>query len=301
MDKRPTATLANTPWWMWFNLISLDAVAVGCCWVVVFTREFIDRWPQPYELGVIGLSIWLVYTADRLFDALQLDPTKPHTHRHQFHADHQIWLSVLWLAALVLNVALIVRCASESQLRVGFIAVAAAITYVASVQWTQPLCSSRIAKAIPKEVRAGIVFSFGVSLVAWSEIAELGDTGAVLPKLLIANVLAAILFTANCFAIAFWETHLDTAQGFSAFPSLVAHPRKRLVQLLVIHLAVAGGLFYVDRLPPLLTASLVVSDLAMLMLVSFVRRDVNSPAGLLADLILVAAPAFCLIVGATGW
>lgn len=54
------------PWWLWPNLLSLDAVLIAVLWQV-----FLGRTLAPVAAAstvVLGLSVWLVYTADRLGD-----------------------------------------------------------------------------------------------------------------------------------------------------------------------------------------------------------------------------------------
>ena len=157
------------PLWSWANVVSLDAVAVGLLWQLLYTTQFCQRFPAVYELAIIGLSIWLVYTADRLFDAIRLDRTRPHTFRHRFHAAHQAQLTTIWFVALAVDTLLIVRFAHESQLRWGCSAIAIVVAYVTGIHLIRNASSW-----FPKELQAGMLFAFGVSLPAWSEISANG-------------------------------------------------------------------------------------------------------------------------------
>lgn len=286
MDStRATDTSSPIPWWMWLNIISIDAVAVGCCWVAVFTAEFCDRLPRFYEAAIVGLSIWLVYTADRLFDAIRVDPSEPHTLRHRFHARHRrlLWLS--WIIALAINVALIVSFASEPQLRIGVVGIAAVVVYIVSVQWVRP-----IVRVVPKEVLAGTVFSFGVSLVAWSQC---NPTDIV--RLLLANAMAASVFSANCFSIAIWESNFDRAQGFDSLASRIGNPKSVFAIWLLTHFAVASVLLLLGLTSWFLFSCIAASAGLLAGLMCVAEGNDHRSRGVLADFVLVGAPLVCFL------
>ena len=200
--------LGRKPWWTWVNVFSLDAVFVGLIWQAVFCREFLGRSPRLYESSIIGLAIWIVYTADRLLDSRRFDPHLKHSYRHFFHYEHRVRILAVWSIALVIAAGQIFVLATESQLRWGFLATALVAVYVVAAQ-------RRVVEVpiIPKELQVGILFSFGISLVVWSEL----PSGAVL-ELLTSTLLAGCLFTANCLTIAIWEIDKDRSQGYSSLP-----------------------------------------------------------------------------------
>src|SRR5262249_7190706 len=73
IESRPPAAqahnqLATAPWWLWWNILSLDAPMVACAWAILFARLAHVAVPKP-ELAALGLTVWLIYTMDRLLDA----------------------------------------------------------------------------------------------------------------------------------------------------------------------------------------------------------------------------------------
>ncbi len=246
----------------WGNLISIDAVIVGVAWHFLYTGQFCQRIPAWYESTIVGLSIWLVYTADRLFDTVGLDINAPHSARHRFHLDHRRSLAASWILVLLGNAAIVAINASPAQLRFGCIAIAVVIAYVASAQWLAGLT-----RILPKELQAGCVFAFGTSITAWSEV----GAGAFV-TLLIANLLAAGLFTMNCVLIASGERLLDESQGF---PSVVM-THQGCGQRLPVFVAAHGVLTLLAVIflgvPMAVATTLLACDALLILLIRIVHR-----------------------------
>jgi hypothetical protein len=262
MSNQDDSDSTYVPFWAWPNVLSLDAVAVGLLWLMIFTFQFCGRMLHLFELGIVGLSIWMVYTADRLLDSAGLDHEKPHSLRHRFHSEHRKQLRLAWFSALVLNTGLVVNFATESQLRWGSAAIAIVIGYVMSVQLSTPS-----ARWIPKELHAGMVFSFGVSLVAWSEM----DPFDFAP-LLISTLMAGFLFATNCLSIACWEQEWDRHQNFDSSVTRCPIVHRLLPTLIFIQATVAVCLFASGWLPLLVTLCLISSNF-LLMGLSLLHRD----------------------------
>ena len=288
MDRsisRYTDFTGRTYVWRWINLVSVDAVIVGLLWQVAFAVAFLNRWPSPAEATIVGLSIWMAYTADRLFDASKIDFQRSHTARHRFHAQHRRTLVFLWLTALGVNALLIIRFASESQLRWGMAAIALVTAYLIGIQ-----LAKRCSRLRTKELLIGLIFAFGTSLIVWSN-PEIKSVASVAGAML----LAGLLFAFNCVVISFWECGVDRAQGFASAAG--SHPtiRRWLPIALFLHLVCTLSFGWFDGLPPLICTSLVGSDALMLGLV--IRDDPpQALASLPADAAVGLPPAFCLLV-----
>jgi len=269
-------------------------------WVMIFTHQFCGRPAAGYEVAIIGMSIWLVYTADRLFDSLRLDASVPHSLRHRFHHDHRGGLTVAWMIVLAMDTGMIVRFANEQQLRWGLIAVGLAIAYVWTAQFWRAMD-----RRFPKEFQIGIVFAFGTSLVAWSESPRVDRL-----ELLIATTLAAVLFALNCLAIGIAELELDSQQDFESLIRRMKGAHKKWFAAATAVAIATVGLAWGGMIPMLIAVCLLVSDALLALLVWMLRRSaccsalpVVKPAArflgpvVLADFALVAAPLFWLTVG----
>ena len=279
----------------WINLLSLDAVAVGLVWQAVFTHQFCQRWPQGYENAILGLSIWLAYTADRLMDACRLDRSLLHTLRHEIHHEYHRRFCIAWLIALTINIALIVSQATESQLRVGFVAIGLVLAYLAGVHLRPRRLTHR--NVLPKELQIGVVFAFGASLNGWASVSP--DDRASLGLLMI---MLAPLFSLNCLAVASLEAKLDAQQGF---PSLVnRHPwsSRWLPSMLFTYAAITLVLGVMNWIPTLFAISLCLSSVGLFFAVRWQPRFDNAVTTrteslrlavscLAADTVIIVAPS----------
>lgn len=69
-----------------FNALSLD-VALGACISSIFIASYLQVSLSVAAIFSLGISVWLIYTADHLMDAKQI-AHQPHTFRHSFHQKH---------------------------------------------------------------------------------------------------------------------------------------------------------------------------------------------------------------------
>jgi hypothetical protein len=206
-----------TRFWLWPNLLSLDAPVVAVLWQILFARCF--QVPVDALAAVLLLlTVWLIYAADRTLDAWK---GNCHSPRHEFYRRRwrillPVWLAVLgltgWLAAEHLSPGLFVR---------GVILLAAVSSYFALVH-------SGILRG-PKEAAVGVLFALGASLEAWSKVKTPADVATIL--------LFSGLCWMNCIAIQRWEgERLDWSPSIAAIVLACA-----AVVLLYAHRPVLGG------------------------------------------------------------
>ncbi len=82
------------------NILSLDVAAGAMICASFFARVF-DVIVLPQGLISLGLTVWIIYTADHLLDAKKIKETAS-TERHRFHQRHfKILAAAMALAALV--------------------------------------------------------------------------------------------------------------------------------------------------------------------------------------------------------
>src|ERR1700753_814299 len=110
-EQAARAGLVSTPWWLWWNVLSLDAPMVAVAWALVFAKSAQVRLPNA-EVAALGLLVWLIYTVDRLLDgcfpALAASNQaavlpgegafgSPLRQRHAFHREHA--RAITWIAS----------------------------------------------------------------------------------------------------------------------------------------------------------------------------------------------------------
>ena len=100
--SEPAAPIPSPrPWWVWVNVLGLDAVAAALVWMKLFAWSCRARmiWE---EYAVLGSMVWILYIADRMVDGLMREGLRQE--RHTFAARH-------WRVLLPLMLALGAGCA----------------------------------------------------------------------------------------------------------------------------------------------------------------------------------------------
>ena len=186
----------SAPFWLWPNLLSLDAPLVAVLWQSFLAYRFSVPLPPAAPL-VLGLTVWAVYLLDRLLDARR-PPSIDEPARHRFYRLH----FRLMLALLVLVAAADASCAvfwlRPVVLRDGLIPFAGVLVYLAMFHIWNPSAK------IPKEVAAAILFTAGTFLTAWTTPRR--------GTLAWPAVAFFLLCLANMVAIETWEWDETSAQ-----------------------------------------------------------------------------------------
>ena len=178
----------RTPFWLWPNLLSLDAVVVVIYWQSLFIKSV--HAPAHYAASlVLALTVWLIYTADRLLDSAQLQYA-PRTERHRFSLEHRRPLVAAFCLAAGLTAFLLPFLQTDVMVWGACLAAVVAI-YFLVVHFSPPL----LRRFWPKEYVVGLIFASGAALPAWAA-AQSGRTQMLLPVLLFAG-----LCTLNCLSI----------------------------------------------------------------------------------------------------
>ena len=191
----------NTPFWLWMNLLSLDAPLVALVW-----QDFLARcYPsllRPAGRCVLSLTVWALYIADRLIDvrgpAAENEPT-----RHRFYRQNRgrakvlltcvvfadLFIALLWLRRAVFSNGLLIGAGVACYLAVFPFWRLAGLT-----RWKRP--------------GAALLFTAGIFLVAW--------TGTVNPwRVLVGPAIALwALCLGNMMLIEWWEEGRSTARGW---------------------------------------------------------------------------------------
>ncbi|WDQ18110.1 hypothetical protein [Rhodopirellula sp. P2] len=197
--QRTVTPAERLPLACWLNVLSLDAVLVALLWQFVFILAFCGRMPLWYESFVLAAVVWLIYVADRLLDGSRLDLSQPHLVRHRMHHQHaRVWM-LTWVAVLLAACVVVVAWMDAVVIRVGLLVATSVLVYGAGVHFWPG--RSTVRHVFAKEVQVGVIFASGVSLIAWLEAPSV--------SLGVACAASALLFTANCWAVARRESVAD--------------------------------------------------------------------------------------------
>lgn len=193
--------LGEVPWYLWPNLLSLDAVLVALVWLWCFSvYEHVPILGHTYL--VLGLVVWLVYTFDRLLDAVRLEDFRLATPRHRFAQRYFKPLASLCLIVLACAIWLVLFRLQRVLIYHGLVISMMVVLYF--VLRCSPKTDLQI--LLPKEIFCGIVFAIGATYPVHA-----------LPNNFVAGVLTAelgvfaLLCALNCTAISVWEWREDAA------------------------------------------------------------------------------------------
>jgi hypothetical protein len=263
--------------WLWGNLLSLDAPVVAISWQLLFARCFSVPLSTA-AVAVLALTVWLIYIADRMLDALQLNPELAPPARHAFCREHWNGMGVALLVGLFTLGGL---CAHLpfALLRSGVLLAVAVAIYFAIVH-ARPL---GIRRFWPKEVVVGVLFCIGTCLAPWTVSGP-----ALRSEMLLPAFLFAALCVLNCVAIEYWEWN-----GCSSFWNDSPHPVSlwmgRRAASLSLGIAGVAGLG-VAACPPQkdrLFVALLLSSMALFALANSSRRFTMPSRRVLADVALL--------------
>jgi hypothetical protein len=296
-DLSQASVSRRTRLWQLVNLCSLDAVTVGLIWQLIFTLQFCGRFPSWVENSIIGTSIWLAYTADRILDSRHLQCDLPHTSRHHFHHQFRRPICFLWILALVFNVILIIHFSTVNQIKWGMGCLLLVCFYLLNVQktnWT--------IRRVPKEIQAGCIFGFGVSLVSWSSSSDQPTF-----QLFFSTAVTGFLFSINCATVAYWERQLDAAQTFFSWTARRSATLYPIAIALVLEFALIMSLLFFEAIPRLIAGCLLSSTLCLAITVMTNRKlHMHCPDALLtkplasrellADISLILPPSVLIIL-----
>ena len=79
---------SRTPWWLWPQVLCLDAPLVAVSWMAALAKSHHLRLQPSFYIG-LGLVTWIVYVLDRTADAISGRLPTPLTARHEFCLHHR--------------------------------------------------------------------------------------------------------------------------------------------------------------------------------------------------------------------
>ncbi len=183
-------------WWLWPNVLSLDAPLVAIGWHAAFAHAYGVRFSW-LTASLLASSVWMIYTGDRLLDARRRGEGAG-TCRHAFHRRHRRVL----MGALVVVFAVTVGLVWMAPLRlVSFGAVFLGLSGLYGVM------VHREFGCLPKEPLCGAIFAAGVLGSLFIEPFPWGMA-----------VLFALLCASNCLVIACGEWEIDREADPRAWP-----------------------------------------------------------------------------------
>lgn len=211
-EPAANASPARLPFWIWPHLLSLDAPLVAVGWQAWWAEVSGVRLDGAHH-AILGLSVWMIYLADRLVDSLRASPAEWGTLRHAFYHRQRGPAAILLGVSLAALVVLTLRGLTTGEFAGGAILLAVAGGYFWQIH-------GRAAEwwCGPKEAAVAGLFAAGVGyFVAWR--------GGASWRLAVGVGLFGAECFLNCALITRWERTLrdrrDPSSLLNAFPRLV--------------------------------------------------------------------------------
>ena len=276
-------TTATSPWWLWWNILSLDAPTVAIIWAAVFARAAGIAIRGSDEIG-LGLAVGIIYIADRLLDGWRSTASATLQERHLFCARHRtVMLGVLFVAsAATLWIAL--RDLSTREALAGLALAAIVAAYIVGIHASRGFP----ARLLPKEFAVGILFAAGTTLPLWSQATTISRS------VWLSMILFALLCSLNCLAIEYWENRRSTETPATRVSRTGHHIYWLSAALGTVSLA----LMLAGEFQGFAKLEVAISFAAFLLFFLHLFRDRFSRPALrvLADAVLVAAGLFALLL-----
>lgn len=202
---------------LWLNVLSLDAPLVAVLWQDFFARTFSARLDAAPRLA-LGLATWVIYAADRWFDAWKIPDGAEITPRHRFARQHRTALAFVCALALCGTAVFAWLSLSVVIFERGAVLTLAVAVYFLLNQSSK---ASHFLRGF-KEVAIGIIFAAG-TVIATEPRAHAYFFGW-------ACAAWGLLVILNCYAIGCWELKTDREARQESlatrWPFLTAHFRK---------------------------------------------------------------------------
>lgn len=270
------------PPWLWPNLLGLDAPAVAVAWQWLFARVFGAELPAVFHL-ILGLSVWCVYLADRLYDSTRAPSIGSQTDRLAFTQRHFTALVCIALTAGVANLFLIIRYVPRPLILSGLITAGLlGVYYLIRLKGT-----ARLASALPREILCGMIFGLGCVIAPHAFLANSGW------DYVFATILLGLVCSANCILISVWEKEEDiacNARSIATSPSrLIPHLAKALTGLILLAATMASiGSWQIHL-------AVCLSTLSLGMMLHFEKHLSQRTLRVLADAVLLSPLLFAFL------
>lgn len=187
------------------NILSID-VAVGAVVCALFFAKIFDVSIIPFGLISLGLTVWIIYTADHLLDAYKIQRPAS-TERHRFHQQHFKKLIVFLIVALVID-AIQLAFIRKVVLLEGLALAIIVIVYFLAHRYLKFF----------KEVIGAVLYSGGVLLIPWSVNNGIASTSQIL---LIAQFAMTALI--NLFLFSWFGLHQDEKDNHSSYATVMGY------------------------------------------------------------------------------
>lgn len=211
------------------NILSIDVALGSVCCALWFAKLF-EVSLRPQALVVLGLTVWIIYTADHLLDARRTKGIAS-TERHRFHQQNFSFLLITVILVTGIDFILIFFI-RPVVLQWGLVLSGIMIVYFFIQRYLKYM----------KEITIAIVFSCGVLLPSVAVTQKTMDVSLAL-------IVAQFMLTAlvNLLLFSWFDRHRDYQDGRESFVTLAGERGSKKFMEAVFLLNVVlliGSVFY---------------------------------------------------------
>lgn len=195
----------------YLNILSIDT-ALGAVVSALFFARLIDAEVWIYGKIALGVTVWIIYTADHLLDAKKVKGIAS-SERHRFHQRHFRVLFLLMVAAALVNLIVVFY------MRTSLLLYGMALSVVVALY----LVISRYLKML-KEVFIALIYTLGVMLPGLADSKNLFDWA---DQLFMFNFF--LIAVANLLIFSLFDVQKDRADGHHSFVTFYGKEKTRAV------------------------------------------------------------------------
>jgi len=269
-------TAQPRPWWLWPNLLSLDAPLIALVWQELWGQCLAVEISYLHR-ALLVLATWLAYSGDRLLDVRHLK-SPVDSPRHEFARCHFHVLSKLWVVAFTLAVVLGLQLPLR-EIICGLVLLLVLGGYFLS-HHSQPI---RKHAGNIKEMMAGLIFASGAIFFVVIRV-------PIAPAFALVFVAWVALCCMNCLIIACWDRARDASMGQYSFAQYWIDANHWFWLWAVAIMVIAVSAWAMDTSFAPTAAALLLSALA---LAELARGKATDSRRVLADVVLLV-PIFFL-------
>jgi 4-hydroxybenzoate polyprenyltransferase len=228
------------------NLLSID-VAAGAVSAALFFAAILSVHVRAYGFICLGLTVWVVYTADHLYDAWVLK-TSASTPRHLFHQQHFRLLTFFVLVAAMLDL-MLAFLIKDRVFHFGMI--------LGGIVFVYFLVQSRLKFA--KEITGAVLYSAGILLPS---VAVTEKHVSLFVIVLIAQFFLTALI--NLILFSWFDYRRDLQDGRSSLITLMGDSTgKILLWILFLTQAAFTAYLWIRMIDPVATLVLAAMNLVL--------------------------------------
>lgn len=233
------------------NILSIDT-ALGAVVSAMFFARLVAANVWIYGKVALGLTVWIIYTADHLLDARKVKG-EASSERHRFHQKHFRSLLVAMVVAVILDLVMV------SFMRKSLLHYGIALSVVVGLY----LVISRYLKML-KEIFVAFIYTVGVMLPALADRDHLMSQWDLL--LMFNFFLVAV---ANLLIFSWFDVQNDQADGHPSFVTFYGREKTKMIVygLLVTLIVISFYLIavHVYEITPVMIVFLMMSVLIMIL------------------------------------